>query len=123
MAVMRREHLAAWIADYEKAWRSFGTAALAELFTPTITYSPSPWREPLLGLDEVARFWEAERAGPEERFEMESEIVALENDTAVVRVHVVYHDSDKRWRDLWVLRFAAGGRCDSFEEWPFAEIP
>jgi hypothetical protein len=24
-----------------------------------------------------------------------------------------------RWRDLWVLRFDADGRCTAFEEWPF----
>jgi len=33
---------------------------------------------------------------------------------------VEYAASGRPWRDLWVLRFAADGRCSSFEEWPFA---
>ena len=47
--------------------------------------------------------------------------MAVENDTAVVRVAVDYTDREAgRWRDLWVLRFDADGRCEAFEEWPFA---
>ena len=41
---------------------------------------------------------------------MTSEVVAVEGDVAVVRAQVEYADRS-RWRDLWVLRFAADGRC------------
>ena len=38
-----------------------------------------------------------------------------------MRVSVEYSTAvPGRWRDLWVLEFAADGRCSSFEEWPFA---
>ena len=48
-------------------------------------------------------------------------VVAVDGDTAVVRVSVEYGaPASGRWRDLWVLRFAGDGRCTSFEEWPFA---
>ena len=51
---------------------------------------------------------------------MTHEIVAVEADTAVVRVEVQYGPPDRsRYRDLWVVRFAADGRCREFEEWPF----
>jgi nuclear transport factor 2 (NTF2) superfamily protein len=120
MAVVRRDHVERWVDVYEDVWRTPGTDRLAELFTPDVTYSPSPWSEPVRGLDELAEFWDAERDGGEE-FTMSSEIVAVDADTAVVRVAVTYDDDpDSPWRDLWVLRFAAGGRCASFEEWPFA---
>jgi len=124
MAVVRRDRVARWIQIYEEQWRSPGTARLAELFTPDVTYSPSPWAEPVRGLVELARFWEAERDGPDEEFTMSSEVVAVDGDTAVVRVFVEYGAAPvparASWRDLWVLRFAAGGRCAAFEEWPFA---
>ena len=93
----------------------------AELFAADASYLPSPWAQPLEGLDAIARFWEAERVGPDEQFTMSSEVVAVEGDTAVVRVLVEYGaHREKPWRDLWVIRFAEDGRCSSFEEWPFA---
>jgi ketosteroid isomerase-like protein len=110
-----------WVAAYERAWRTVGTGPLVELFTDDASYLPSPWAAPVKGRDPLDRFWEDERPGPEEQFTMASDVVAVDGDIAVVRVSVEYLGSDPgRWRDLWVLRFAADGRCAEFEEWPFA---
>jgi len=108
-----------WLESYERAWRAPGTEALAELFSPAATYSPSPWARAVEGLADIARFWEDERTGPDEQFAMTHEVVAVDGSTAVVRVSVDYA-TDSRWRDLWVIRFDADGRCSAFEEWPFA---
>jgi ketosteroid isomerase-like protein len=117
---MDREHLAGWIAAYERAWRTSGTQALATIFTAEATYRQGPYREPVVGLPAIARMWEDERDGPDEVFRMTSEVVAIEGDTAVVRVEVHYGDPvDQEYRDLWIVRFAEDGRCSSFEEWPF----
>jgi SnoaL-like domain len=121
MAVVRRDQLARWLEGYEEAWRTPGTDRLAELFTPDVSYTPSPWADPVRGLDDLAMFWESERDGADEEFTMSSEVVAVDAETAVVKVWVEYdNDPDTPWRDLWVLRFAPGGRCAVFEEWPFA---
>jgi ketosteroid isomerase-like protein len=118
---MGRDGAADWVATYERAWRSAGTGALAGLFTPDATYQQGPYDEPVSGLPAIARMWEAERAGPTEVFRMTSEVVAVDGDTAVVRVEVGYGDPvQQEFRDLWVIRFAADGRCAAFEEWPFA---
>jgi SnoaL-like domain len=110
-----------WVERYERVWRTPGTDGLADLFQPDATYLPSPWATPITGLDELAEFWDAERDGAEEDFSMSSEVVAVEGETAVVRVSVEYGVPDGgRWRDLWVIRLAPDGRCYSFEEWPFA---
>ena len=82
-------------------------------------YVVSPWKEPIVGLDAIGRFWEAGRDGADEAFELGYELVAVDGDTGVVRVAVDYGDGS-RWKDLWVLRFGADGRCTQFEEWPFA---
>ena len=50
---------------------------------------------------------------------MQSEIVAVDGATAVVRVAVDYDDGE-RWRDLWIVTFDTERRCRAFEEWPFA---
>jgi ketosteroid isomerase-like protein len=115
---MDRSAVENWVAAYERAWRTPGTDALGELFTPDIAYVVSPWAAPLEGLDRVASFWEAGRKGPDEEFTMTSEVVAVDGDVAVVRLSVAYGTGDD-WRDLWVMRFDADGRCAAFEEWPF----
>ncbi len=78
----------------------------------------SPYARPARGLAEIAELWERERAGPDERFEIEHELVAVEGATAVVRVAVSYA-TGAEYRDLWVIRLGADGRCEEFEEWPF----
>lgn len=118
---MDRDDVGRWIEGYLRAWRTEGTALLAELFTTDASYRPAPWAEAVTGLDALGTFWEAERDGTDEVFSETHEIVAVDGDTAVVRVQVDYaDDSVGRWRDLWVIRFDGGGRCRSFEEWPFA---
>ena len=111
--------MAAWVEGYEQAWRSPGTDRLAGLFTEDASYLVSPWADPVVGIAGIAELWESERDGPDEQFTMTSEVVAAGGDVAVVRAEVDYA-TGSRWRDLWVLRFAADGRCVSFEEWPFA---
>ena len=108
-----------WLARYEHAWRTAGTAALDALFTASATYVPSPWARPIVGMDALRTFWDAARSGPDEGFRMTSEIVAVDGPTAVVRVHVDYDDG-QQWRDLWLLTLDDDGRCEHFAEWPFA---
>jgi uncharacterized protein (TIGR02246 family) len=118
---MERVDVERWVAAYERAWRTAGTGDLATLFAPDATYLVSPWATPLAGLAAIRELWEAEREGPDEAFSMTSEVVAVDGDTAVVRVAVDYGDpAPRRWRDMWVVRFDGGGRCVAFEEWPFA---
>ncbi|MCI0347013.1 MAG: nuclear transport factor 2 family protein [Chloroflexi bacterium] len=119
--VRTRDAVARWIEAYERAWRTAGTDGLRELFTDDVRYVPSPWRPPIEGLKQLAIFWDAGRDGPDEPFTMSSELVAVDGDSAVVRVEVEYlADGGGSWRDLWMLRFASDGRCARFEEWPFA---
>jgi SnoaL-like domain len=115
-----REQVAEWVRGYERAWRTPWTDALRELFADDATYRMSPFEEPHAGLAAIGKIWDKERTGPDEAFTMASEIVALEGDTAVVRVEVEYGDRPTPdYRDLWVIRFDGDGRCVSFEEWPF----
>jgi ketosteroid isomerase-like protein len=113
-----RADLDAWIAAYERAWRSPGVGALSALFAEDATYRMSPYEEPATGLEAIAALWEREREGPDEAFEMSYEIVAVEGDTAVARIEVKY-GTGTEYRDLWIVRFADDGRCREFEEWPF----
>lgn len=115
-----RAEIEAWVTAYERAWRTPGTESLHALFDEHASYRMSPYQEPVSGLVAIAALWERERQGPGEQFEMKHEIVALEGDTAVVRVEVEYGEPrHAEYRDLWIVRLAADGRCREFEEWPF----
>ena len=51
---------------------------------------------------------------------MDATPVAVEGDTAVVRVHVQYRKlREQEYRDLWVIKLDPDGLCTHFEEWPF----
>ena len=118
--MVARSQVRSWITDYERAWRTQGTASLRDLFADDASYQQTPYDVPILGLIDIASMWEEEREGPDEVFTVTSEVVAVEGDTAVVRVQVEYGDPvTQEYLDLWVIRFDADGRCVSFEEWPF----
>ena len=115
-----REVLGAWLSAYEEAWRSPGTDRLTALFTPQATYRVEPYAEPIRGHTAIASFWEEEREGPEEVFTMGTEVLAVDGDLGVVRVEVSYGEPARQeYRDLWLIRLDASGRCTAFEEWPF----
>lgn len=117
---MERTQVREWIDAYERAWRTPGTDALGLIFSDDVSYLQGPFRTPVVGLADVARMWDAERDGPDEVFEMDSEVVAVDGDTAVVRVEVRYSNPTReKYRDLWIMHFDADGRCDRYEEWPF----
>lgn len=115
---MDRAGFEQWIAAYERAWRTAGTAPLGELFSEDASYRMSPYAEVARGLAAIGELWEDERVGPDEQFAISHEVIAVEGDTAVARIEVAYGDG-KQYRDLWVVRFDTDGRCREFEEWPF----
>ena len=90
--VRTREDVERWIAGYETAWRAPGTDTLQSLFAEGARYRHSPYAEPVIGLHAISEMWEAERDGPDEVFTIETEIVTLDGDTAVVRALVLYGD-------------------------------
>ncbi len=115
-----RPRVEAWIARYVELWRAAGTERLGELFTDDARYSTGPYEKPRTGLEAIARMWDEERISHTESFEIETEIVAVDGDTAVIRVEVDYGEPRvQQYRDLWIARLDSDGRCTSFEEWPF----
>jgi ketosteroid isomerase-like protein len=109
-----------WVGTYERAWRTPGTAEISALFTSDATYLHSPYEEPVVGVDAIGRMWEQDREGPDEVFTLSFEVLAVEDQTAVVRAEVRYgHPLRQEYRDLWVLQLEADGRCSWFEEWPY----
>jgi len=115
-----RATLRKWVEAYERAWRTPGTDALGALFTEDATYRTAPFEEPFEGLSAISAMWEEARTGPDEVFALESEIVAVDGDTGVIRLEVRYGEpAPQTYRDIWIVRLDDEGRCTAFEEWPF----
>lgn len=115
-----RAAVEAWVAAYERAWRTAGAEPLRELFAEDATYRMSPYAEPARGLAAIGELWEREREGADEPFEIKHEIVAVDGDVAIVRVEVEYGEPRAaEYRDLWIVRLDADGLCREFEEWPY----
>ncbi len=121
MAVMTdRSAVLKWVERYERAWRTPGTDEIPTLFTTDATYLHSPYEKPFVGVDAIGRMWEEEREGPDEVFTLSSEVVAVDDQTAVVRAEVRYGQPVRQeYRDLWIIQLGADGRCSWFEEWPY----
>jgi ketosteroid isomerase-like protein len=115
-----RATLSKWVEAYARAWRTEGTDALGSLFAEDATYRTAPFEEPFEGLSAISAMWEEARNGPDEVFDLESEVVAVEGDTGVVRLEVRYGEPvAQTYLDLWIVRLDDEGRCTAFEEWPF----
>ena len=114
---MDRDEVMAWVEGYECAWRDGDVEAVATLFTSDASYRPSPYEPPKVGHDAIGAFWLDD---DDEAFTMRAVPVAVDGRSAVVRVDVRYGEPERQeYRDLWVLRFAADGRVEDFEEWAY----
>jgi hypothetical protein len=106
-----------WVADYERTWRDGDLAGVERLFTEDAHYRPSPYADSEVGHDAIKAFWLDDE---DDVFTAHAEPVAVDGRTAVVRVEVRYGNPvSQEYRDLWLLRFAADGRVDDFEEWAY----
>jgi ketosteroid isomerase-like protein len=114
---MNSDAVKAWVSEYERGWREDDLSAVRKLFTEDARYARSPYDDALLGHEAIEGFWLDD---PGTEFTMTSEPVAVEGDSAVVRVEVQYTAPRRReYRELWVLRFADDGRVADFEEWTY----
>jgi ketosteroid isomerase-like protein len=114
---MRRDEVMRWVDGYERAWRARDLDAVEALFTDQARYRFSPYEESKVGHAAIKGFWQDD---DDVVFAMTASPVAVDGDTAVVRVEVRYGDPVRQeYRDLWVLRFADDGRVEDFEEWAY----
>jgi len=112
-----RDDVMRWVGEYERSWREGDVAAVEALFTPDAHYRPSPYEPAEVGHEAIRAFWLDDEG---EVFTVRAEPVAVEGRDAVVRVEVRYGEPLRQeYQDLWVLRFAADGRVEEFEEWAY----
>jgi ketosteroid isomerase-like protein len=117
---MTRTDFEAWLQRYRAAWKTDDPQKIADLFTEDAVYAPRPFGEPWKGRDEIVAKW-IELGDSGTPWQFESEVLAVEGETGVVRGLTTYpahqNELEKVYSNIWVIRLAADGRAMSFSEW------
>lgn len=117
---MNRTDLEEWLERYRSAWKTDDPQQIGDLFTEDATYSPWPFSKAWEGRDAIVAKW-IDRGDSKNPWRFESDVVALEGDTGVVRGLTTYpaHDDEPEavYSNIWVVKLASDGRASSFSEW------
>ena len=117
---MTRTDFEAWLNAYREAWTTDDPGQIGALFTDDAVYAPSPFSGPWRGREEIVAGW-VDRGDSRNPWQFESELLAVEDDTGVVRGLTTYpaHDDEPEevYSNIWVIRLAPDGRARSFAEW------
>ena len=114
---MNSDEVMAWYSGYERSWRDRDMDGVERLFTENAHYRVSPYAVSEVGHDAIKAIWPEDEGTT---FTAAAAPVAIDGDRAILRVDVVYRaPRHQEYADLWVLRFAADGRVEDFEEWPY----
>jgi ketosteroid isomerase-like protein len=121
---MDRAGVERWIEGYRRAWSSDSPDEIAALFTEDAVYKPFPWPREAggwRGREEIVAQW-LEHGDSQNEWRFEHEIIAVDDDLAVIEGWTTYAEIDGEPKDLayanlWVVRFAGDGRATHFTEW------
>jgi uncharacterized protein (TIGR02246 family) len=103
-----------WIDGYVKAWNSNDPNDIRDLFTEDAEYSTEPYKPSWRGSDAIVKGWLDHQDKPgETTFVWEP--LQLTDDLAIITGTTTY--PDLTYSNLWIIRLAEDGRCQSFAEW------
>jgi hypothetical protein len=104
-----------WLDGYMQAWRSNDRAEIEALFSADAAYRPQPDTPPAVGPSAIADAW-LDDPDPPGSWNSELTPMLVHDDTAIITGWTDYADGE-RYLNLWIVRFAADGRCADFTEW------
>ena len=109
-----------WLDAYVAAWASYDEAEITALFTDDAEYRYDAFRKPIVGSAAIAANWLRHRDSPGS-WEAEYRPFAVDGDRVVAVGETRYPQEAKRYANVYLLEFAADGRCRSFTEWYLLE--
>jgi uncharacterized protein (TIGR02246 family) len=128
MTSMDRSAVQQWLDAYVAAWRANTREPIAALFTDDVVYRFAPYGETNVrrGLDAVVDEWLRDPDQPES-WDAHYEPYAVDGDHAVATGWSSYvataTEGERRYRNVFLMRFAADGRCAEFTELYMREQP
>jgi ketosteroid isomerase-like protein len=109
-----------WLAGYEQAWESRDAARAAELFTADARYHEMPFDAPKIGQNAIRDYWSTVTADQRD-IDFRSQVVAVDGTTGVARwsatLTAISSGARVELDGVFVLTFAADGRCTELREW------
>ena len=118
---MTADDVQRWLDAYVAAWASYDEAEITALFTDDCAYRYDPFAEPLVGGAAIAADWLKDRDAPGS---WEAEYRAVRRRRRRARLPWARRGTRRRasrYANMYLLEFAADGRCSSFTEWFFLE--
>lgn len=127
MTSMNQSDLQAWLNRYVEAWRTNDRELVESLFTEDAAYRYRPYggdSHANNGREAIVAAW-LEEADPPDTWEASYTPFAVDGDRAVAVGTSRYFATDKgparTFHNVFLLRFAADGRCAEFTEYYMAE--
>ncbi len=126
---MDRTSAQRWLDRYVQAWLTYDPVAVADLFSPDVTYRYHPGDEPVVGREAVVASWlgtgEGGNASTRDApgtYEAAYAPVAVDADTVVATGTSGYRDEPggpivHTFDNCFVMRFDPDGRCRDFTEY------
>jgi hypothetical protein len=123
---LTHDEVQAWLDRYVEAWKTYDPELIAALFAEDAEYRYHPWDEPVRGREALVRSWlapegDASRRDEPGTYAARYEPYAVEAERAVAIGSSDYLAADgtleRRYRNVFLLRFDASGACASFTEW------
>jgi ketosteroid isomerase-like protein len=114
-----------WLDHYSHAWETYSLEEIGALFSEDAEYRFHPWDEGddiARGQDAIVAAWLESRDTPG-TYQGVYRPLLVQGDVAIaVGTSSYYTDEtheklERRYHNLWILRFDADGRCRSFTEW------
>jgi hypothetical protein len=106
----------AWVDAYQHAWTSSDPDDIRALFSERARYYTAPFRPPWSGHEEIVAGWLGRRDEPG-TWSFRYEVLLESAEISLVRGWTTYHDDERSYSNLWVIRPADDGRCREFVEW------
>lgn len=113
---MTDERLDQWMDGYVTAWDSNDAEHIGALFADHAVYDPQTADGPWQGREAIVHGWQQIDDTPG-NWEFEWRPIVVHDDVAVVTGRTRYLNPPASYRNLFVLRFGADGRCVDFTEW------
>src|SRR5713226_4137404 len=108
--------VAAWVDAYVRAWNSNEPTEIGGLFSDDAAYFTGPFDAPWTGREAIVREWLGRQDAPGSTT-FRYEVLATASDAGIIRGWTRYHEPPREFSNIWLVRFAADGRCREFTEW------
>lgn len=83
MNALSEVDVVAWLGDYKRAWEEQDSDRIVTLFTDDAQYIETPFRQPMVGTQEIRRYWDEEVVTAQKDITFNSRFWHLEGNIAV----------------------------------------